>query len=96
MPSPGQPRPRGSSIRGSPVDPDAHKLPLPHGGVWSGRVWPDPQGPRPTARMPIIVCFGDSHTQGQLGADYVGLLRAKFQGQLRFVNCGTNGHVLER
>ncbi len=46
-------RERGMSIRGTPVDPDGH--PKPHLGL----------GARPPAHcMPIILAFGDSHTQG--------------------------------
>ncbi len=50
---------------------------------------------------PTIVCVGDSITHGRLSADYVGLLRKKFQAKgYRFVNAGLNGdmayNVLQR
>lgn len=92
-------RERGISIRGTVADPEpvSPRLPTLHGGVvWAGREWPaGTGGPKAQQRLPTIVCFGDSHTQGQLGANWVDLLQSKFMEQFRFVNCGVNGQVLE-
>ena len=45
-------------------------------------------------RKPVVLVMGDSHTQGMYGACYVELLQARFP-QLRIVNGGRNGEVLE-
>ncbi len=41
-----------------------------------------------------VVCFGDSHTHGRAGADWVGLLRERMGPDgYRFVNAGVNGDL---
>jgi acyl-CoA thioesterase I len=47
-----------------------------------------------------LICFGDSLTEGVIGASYVDILRARLPKQLRVVNAGVNGdttlHLLRR
>ena len=38
-----------------------------------------------------LVCFGDSLTEGAIGASYVDIVRERLAGQARVVNAGVNG-----
>ena len=49
-------------------------------------------GPLPADR-PVLVCLGDSITQGGLGADWVGMLRQRLGGRALVVNAGVGGQV---
>jgi lysophospholipase L1-like esterase len=49
-------------------------------------------GPLPT-HLPVVVCLGDSITQGALGADWVGTLRRRLADQALVVNAGVGGQV---
>jgi lysophospholipase L1-like esterase len=46
----------------------------------------------PPSERPVVVCLGDSITQGGLGADWVGQLRQRLDGAF-VVNAGTGGAV---
>lgn len=48
-----------------------------------------------TAERRTVICLGDSHTHGFLGASWINLLRPQFP-QLRFVNAGIDGEPSER
>ncbi|MBK9713732.1 MAG: SGNH/GDSL hydrolase family protein [Kouleothrix sp.] len=41
--------------------------------------------------MKTLVCFGDSLTEGAIGASYVDIVRERLAGQARVVNAGVNG-----
>ena len=43
--------------------------------------------------QPVIVCLGDSITQGVLGTDWVKTLRGRLQGDAIVVNAGLGGQV---
>lgn len=50
-------------------------------------------GARPAAGR-LVVCAGDSNTQGQVSASYVALLGQRLgPAGFQFVNAGTNGHL---
>jgi lysophospholipase L1-like esterase len=44
--------------------------------------------------QPVVVCLGDSLTQGRMSSDYVALLQRRFRPKgYRFVNAGINGEL---
>ena len=50
-------------------------------------------GRQPSTKS-VVVCAGDSLTQGQISGDYVALLRRKFSGEdYEFINAGINGDL---
>jgi lysophospholipase L1-like esterase len=38
-----------------------------------------------------LICFGDSLTEGVIGASYVDILRAQLPAAIRVINAGING-----
>ena len=49
---------------------------------------------RPPATKYVVACLGDSITQGQISANYVSLLRARFgPAGTTFINAGVNGDL---
>jgi lysophospholipase L1-like esterase len=49
----------------------------------------------PAQQRRTVICLGDSHTRGFLGASWINLLRPQFP-QLRFINAGNDGEPSER
>jgi lysophospholipase L1-like esterase len=44
-------------------------------------------------KLPLVVCFGDSITQGIVSTNYVEKLEEKYKNRLLFVNSGINGNL---
>jgi|GEM_PF-1480441 lysophospholipase L1-like esterase len=44
-------------------------------------------------KLPVVVCLGDSITQGVVSVDYVAALQETFKGRLILVNSGVNGNL---